>query len=196
MENQSSGRMSTKKIVLAALLTALVVILQFMGAVIHFGTFSISMVLIPIVIGAATCGAWVGGWLGLVFGFAVLMSGDAGLFLAVNAPGTILVVLLKGFLCGYIAGLSYKLIEKYNKWAAVIVSAVVCPVVNTGVFLVGCFVFFMDTLRELAMNLGYGDNVGEYIIYGLVGGNFLFELILNLVVSPVIVRLLKIEKKD
>ena len=82
----TTNKMSTKNLVLGAILTALVILLQFMGSFIKLGPFSISLVLIPIVIGAATCGTGVGAWLGFVFGIVVLISGDAAAFLAVNVP--------------------------------------------------------------------------------------------------------------
>ena len=71
-----------------------------------------------------------------------------------------------------------------------------CPLVNTGVFLLGCLVFFMDTVTGWATAAGLGGNVAQYMIFGLVGGNFLFELGLNIIISPVIVRLLNIRKKQ
>ena len=156
--------------------------------------FSVSLVLIPIVIGTATCGVGVGAWLGLVFGAMVLASGDAAPFLAVNVPGTIITVLLKGILCGYLAGFTYKKLEKLNKYAAVAGAAMVCPLVNTGVFLLGCLAFFMDTVAGWATGAGFGGNVAQYMIFGLVGVNFIFEFLLNVIVSPVIVRLLKIRQ--
>lgn len=189
-------KMDTRTLVLGAVLTALVVVLQMMGAFIKFGMFSISLVLIPIVIGAATCGVKMGAWLGLVFGGVVLASGDASAFLAVNAPGAVLTVLAKGILCGLLAGLTYKALAKHSRVAAVCAAAVVCPLVNTGVFLLGCLVFFMETLGVWAQGFGFGDNVARYMIFGLVGGNFLFELGTNIILSPVIVQLLNIRKKQ
>ena len=186
--------MSTETMVLGAVLTALVVILQFMGAFIKLGPFSISLVLVPIVIGAASCGVGMGAWLGLVFGIVVLASGDAAAFLAVHITGTIVTVILKGVLCGLLAGLAYKALEKFNTYLAVIVAAVVCPLTNMGIFLLGCLVFFMDTVAGWASALGFGGDVARYMIFGLVGGNFLFELGSNIILSPVIVRLLKIRK--
>ena len=191
-------RMSTETMVLGAILTALVVVLQLMGAFIRCGTFSISLVLIPIVIGAATCGPWISAWLGLVFGVAVLLSGDATLFLAVNVPGTIITVLAKGFVCGLGAGIAYKAVLKLvnNKYIAVLVAAIVCPLLNTGVFLLGCVVFFLDTVASWAAAAGLGGGVGHYMIFGLVGANFLFELATNIILSPIVVRLLNIKSKN
>ncbi len=196
MREEKKNKMSTKVLVLGAILTALVVILQMMGAFIRLGPFSISLVLVPIVIGAATCGTGVASWLGFVFGLIVLLSGDAAAFLAVNVPGTIITVLLKGTLCGYAAGLTYKLTEKHNRYLAVAAAAVVCPLVNTGIFLLGCLLFFMDTVASWAQAAGLGGSVAHYMIFGLVGANFLFELGTNIVLSPIIVRLLNIRNKQ
>ena len=188
--NTQVRRQKTEKLVLAALMTALVVLLQYLGAFIKFGPFSISLVLIPIVIGAATCGAGIGAWLGFVFGVVVLVSGDASVFLAVDVIGTVITVLVKGTACGLCAGLTYKALERVNMWVAVIAAALICPIVNTGVFLIGCLIFFMDTITTWAG----GSNVGHYMIFGLVGGNFLFEVLFNIVLSPGVVRLLNIKK--
>lgn len=189
------SKLSTKKLVLASILTALVIVLQFLGSFIKLGPFSVSAVLVPIVIGAATCGAGVGAWLGLVFGIIVLLSGDAAAFLVVDVPGTIITVLLKGTLCGFFAALVYKAFAKYNQFAAVAAAAIVCPIVNTGIFLLGCLVFFMDTVTGWAAAAGLGANVAQYMIFVLVGVNFLVEMGINIVLSPVIVRLLTIKEK-
>lgn len=184
----------TKKIVGIGLFTAIVVVLQLLGGGIRFGMFSISLVLVPIVVGAAIYGWQAGAWLGFAFGVTVLLSGDAGAFLAVDPLATVLVVLVKGTLCGLFSGLTYKLLEHSNQVVAVIASAIVCPVVNTGVFLLGCQLFFLETINEWAAMYGY-DNAGTYMIFGLAGINFLIELGVNIVLAPVITQLIKIGKK-
>lgn len=184
----------TENLVLGAILTAIVVVLQILGGFIKFGPFSVSLVLIPIVIGAAKCGVKIGTWLGLVFGAVVLLNGGATAFFAVNVFGTVLTVLLKGAACGFAAGLTYKLLAKYNKYAAVIAAAVVCPLVNTGVFLIGCLLFFLDTIKAWGADLGFTNTV-SYIFLSMVGGNFLFELATNMILSPVILRILNFKEK-
>ncbi len=191
---QNERKNNTQKLVMGAIFTALVIILQLMGSFIRFGPFSISLVLIPIVLGAALCGVGIGTWLGFVFGMAVLLSGDAAAFLAISVPGTIITVLLKGTACGLVAGLVYKLVEKYNRYLAVIAAAIVCPIVNTGVFLLGCLVFFMETITQWGASAGFSGTL-QYMILGLVGGNFIFELISNVILSPVVVRILNFNKK-
>ena len=191
----SSFSTPLQRLTLGAILTALVVVLQLLGQFIHVGVFSISLVLIPIVVGAATCGPWIGAWLGLVFGITVLLSGDAAAFMAVNVPGTIVTVLLKGVLCGLLSGLTYRALANRNRIAAVVAAAAVCPIVNTGVFLIGCVLFFFETIAGWATAAGFGENAVGYMFFVLAGGNFLFELGFNLVLSPIIVRLLDIAKR-
>jgi len=184
----------TKNMVGVGLFTAIVVVLQFLGGGIKFGMFSISLVLLPIVVGAALYGWKSGAWLGFAFGAAVLLSGDAAAFLVINPAATVLVVLTKGAACGLVAGMTYQLLEKLNKTAAVFASAVVCPVVNTGVFLLGCHLFFLETVAQWGAALGY-ENAAAYMFLGLAGFNFLIELGVNILLAPVIVRLIRIGKK-
>lgn len=188
----NNTRERTRKLVGIALFSAIVVVLQILGAFIRLGPFSISLVLIPIVVGSAVYGKGSGTWLGFLFGVAVLLSGDAAAFLAVSVPGTIITVLLKGTLAGLMVDLFYSLLEKVNKYLAVIVSAIICPVVNTGIFLLGCKVFFMDTIALWSSGTDYGTDVVSYMIFVLVGGNFLVELAVNVVMSPVILRIVEI----
>ena len=194
MSSTNKKRMSTETLVLGAVLTALVVILQCMGQFIRFGMFSISLVLIPIVIGAATCGPKISTWLGFVFGVVVLLT-DAAAFLAISVPGTIVTVLVKGTACGLAAGLVFKAFEKKGTYLAATAASIVCPIVNTGVFLLGCVLFFLDTIQQWGTGLGY-TNVFAYMILGLVGGNFLFEMAGNIILSPAITRVLKAVRKN
>jgi len=124
---------------------------------------------------------------------AVLLSGDAAAFLTINVPGTIITVLAKGMLAGLAAGFIHKLLVEKNSFLAVAASAIACPLVNTGVFLIGCVLFFLPTIAEWGLAEGF-DNVAAYLIVGMVGFNFLFEMLVNVVLTPAIVRILKVVK--
>lgn len=195
-------KFNTKKMVGLAMLTAIVVVLQMLGQFIRFGPFQISLVLVPIVVGAALYGYKSGAWLGLIFALVVLLNGDASAFLAVSPLGTILTVIAKGVLAGVCSGLVYdllddkKLFKKNNEYFAVIAAAIVCPLVNTGVFLIGCLLFFMEPVTEWASIFGFGGNVAAYMFLGLAGGNFLFELLFNIFLSPVILRLINYRRNS
>lgn len=182
------GKEQIRRLTLAAMLTAVVVVLALLGTAIKFGTFNVNLALVPIVIGAAMLGVWYGAWFGLVNAVVILLSGDAAPFLTVNALGTVLTVVAKGVLAGLAAGAVYRVLEKYNKYAAVLAAALVCPVVNTGVFLIGCRLFFWDTIAQWAA--GSGKSTFSFAILVLVGVNFLIEVAINVILAPAIARIL------
>ena len=195
MAESTKKKPNIQSLATGGILTALVVVLQMLGQFIKFGPFSISLVLVPIVLGAALCGTKVSTWLGFVFGIAVLYT-DAGLFLEISPIGTVITVMLKGTLCGLAAGLVYNALNKKLKknTFAVMAAALVCPVVNTGIFLLGCVVFFLEAVRGWGVAGGF-ENVATYLIVGMVGINFLVELAINIFLSPVVVRIIEASKK-
>ena len=181
----------TQKIVGIGLFTAIIVALQLLAASIKFGPFSITLVLAPIVIGAALYGIGAGAWLGLAFGVSVLISGDAAAFMTINPAGTVVTVLLKGMLAGLVAGLIYKALESKNKTVAVVLAGIACPIVNTGIFLAGCYLFFQEWLVSVFGTTGFAT-----VVTGLVSVNFAVELGINMVLASVIVRIIDIGKKQ
>ena len=190
---QTTKKIQTEKLVLLSLFTALVAILAYFGGFIKIGGLaSISLTLIPVVLGAALCGPWAGAWLGGVSGVVFFMTADAAFWMGLSIPGTIITVMVKGIAAGLVAGLVYKILEKKNRYVAVIAAAIVCPVVNTGIFLLGCMIFFIDTVKDMAA--GEGMSIGAYLILFFVGLNFVFELLTNIILSPAIVKLLNIRK--
>lgn len=177
-------------------MTAMVVLFQLLATfTAFFGPFSTAMALVPIVIGAALCGPIVGAWLGFVFGMVVLLSGGAALFLAYNIPGTVITVLVKGTACGLVAGIVYNLLQKINRYFAVFAAAVLCPLTNTAIFMLGSAIFFLDFAEAIAELLVI-DVTGMAVFWTLAMANFLFELGLNIVMSPVILRIINIKKKS
>ena len=180
----------TVRLATAGILTAIVIIFQFIGASIKFGVFSISLVLIPIVIGAALGGKSVSTWLGFVFGVVVLLSGDATVFLTIDPFGTIVTVLVKGTLAGFAGGLAFEALKKTNTYFAVIISAILVPLTNTGVFLIGCRLFFFETIRDWGIDQGFESTL-SYMFFGLAGLNFVFELLTNIILSPTVVGAVK-----
>ena len=180
-------RMNIKRMAVMAMLIALIVVLQFVSAMIPpIGGFSISLVLIPIVIGAAVYGPAAGATLGAAFGVIVLINcitgADAGGHMVFQASPVLCgaVVIGKGLLAGLAAGWVYRLLRDKNAFVAMLMAAIVCPVVNTGVFLLCMAMFFVDVLAVWA---GGSDILG-YLLSGIVLVNFVPELIINIIFSP------------
>lgn len=193
--NATKKRMSTETLALGAVMTALVILLQCLATyTTFFGPFSTAIGLLPIIIGAAMCGAGVGAWLGFVFGAVVLATGGGALFFMFSVVGTVVTVMVKGIACGFVSGLVYKLLAKFNGVVAVIASAIICPIVNTGVFLLGSVVFFLKHADAIAAQVGLTDISGMDVFYALAFGNFLFELGICVVLGPVIVKIIDVAK--
>ena len=196
MKNQAFSADKVRRLTLAAMLTAIVFVLQLLGSMIKLGIFSTaSLVLVPIVVGAALLGWQYGAWLGFVFAAAVLMSGDAAPFLAITVFGTFVTVILKGVLAGGFSGLTYSFLCKNHPVLSVFAAAVVCPVVNTGVFLICCRVFFWQKLIEWAAAAN-APSAAAYAVFTLAGVNFMLELCLSVALAPVTVRLIRYRKQN
>ena len=168
-----------------AILSAIVVVLQLLGSFIKLGPVSITLVLIPIVVGSAIYGPGAGAILGAVFSIVVLMQPDTAFFYGISVAGTIATVLVKGILAGWLSGTVYRLVSGKSQWIAVGLAAVVCPIVNTGVFFLGCRLFFWNEIAQL----GGGDAL-MYIITVMIGFNFIAEFVTNVICAPVIHRVL------
>lgn len=181
------------------MLAAIVVVLTIFSTFIKFGPFSITLALVPIIIGGVLYGAEGGALLGFVFSLVVLITGlfgwDGGtvmLLIGISALPAILLCLLKGTLAGWAAALVYKAVEGKNSKLAVVLASIVCPVVNTGVFVVGMLLFFTSTLESWAS----GQGVLYFIIFGLTGINFVVELLSTLALSSVVTAIIKYRKKN
>ena len=186
---QSKTRNQIETLALMGLFTALVAVLAYFGGFIKIGGLaSISLTLIPVVLGSALFGPMAGAWLGGVAGAVFFATADAAFWLGLSIPGTIITVMVKGILSGLFAGLVYKAIENKNRYLAIITSAIICPLVNTGIFLLGCLTFFMDTVKGFAS--AEGISVWAYLMVFFVGLNFVFELLTNIIISPALLRIL------
>ena len=194
MKNQKIKQMAA-----VALLMALVVVMQFISGMIPpVGGFSISLVLIPVVLGSALYGPNVGALLGGTFGAIVFINcvtgadpGGAMVFQA-NPVLCFLVVMAKGILAGFASGWMYKLLKGKNAYLAMLCAAIICPIVNTGVFVACMITFFKDVLSAWAG----GGNLLAYILTGLVVANFLPEMAINVVFGTAGQRIIHVVKKN
>jgi len=186
------GSLEVKKLVYLAILTALVCVLQVVSNVTAgILPVPITLTLVPIVMGAAICDKWSGAWLGAAFAAVTIFSGAAEPFLTLAPFGTVVTVFAKSILAGIASGLAYSLIEKKNRYIAIIAAGAVAPIVNTGIFVAGCYLFFYDYVASLAG----GEAMFPFIITVFVGVNFLIELALNMLLAPTILRLVNIRKR-
>ena len=73
------------------------------------------------------------------------------------------------------------------------------PVANTGIFCTGLYLFYNDLFNEWmsrwVAETGNAANPIMFILLSLAGINFLIEFGLNLVLSPIIERIIRLRKK-
>lgn len=195
----------TLELVQLSMLAALVVVLQLLSALIPpiAGMVSITLTLIPVVIGAILFGKKGGAILGFVFGLIVLINCIAGLdpggniLWTVNPILTALLCIIKGVAAGFVPAAVYSAVMKDEKIGdkakspLTLVAAVLAPVVNTSIFVVGMLLFFKDTLTVWAN----GEPILSYILVGLAGINFTIEFLINILLTPAIIRIVDVVKK-
>lgn len=188
------------KTVELALFTAIVLILQVTGTGIKLpsGT-SISLVLLPIVLGSMLIGPSAGAFLGLLFGAIVYFAGVFGadgftMILFNDHPIlTAMVCFGKGIAAGLVPGLIYKFMRRKSPYLSVFLASASAPVVNTGLFILGALTM-SDTLS--ANFLSEGMTVFYYLVIICAGINFIFEFLLNLILAPALHRILSIVNKS
>ncbi len=194
----STNKQKVYKLVGLGILTAIIIVLQIVTTYFPTKPFAITLTLIPIIIGAALYGAGAGAYLGAVFSVVVIamciFGVDLGGAMVWNANPFICIVvcMLKGSAAGFVAGLLYRAISKKNVIAGTVVAAIAAPIVNTGIFILGLITCFRPLLQEWAG----GSDILFYVIFSLTGINFLVELGVNMVVSPIIVRIINAIKAN
>jgi uncharacterized membrane protein len=195
--NKKQG--NTQKLAVLAVLTAIVIILQ-AAVVIPLGPFTVTLTMLPIIIGAIMYGPLGGAVLGTVFGVVVsiqVLTGAAGAFstamLEYQPAATILICLLKGIAAGLAAGAFFRLFRKASFYLGVVMAAVIAPVVNTGIFSVGCLTIFRSLIQDA---LGTGSNLLLVFLTTFIGLNFLVEFGINVALTPVVMRIFRAVKLE
>lgn len=179
------------------ILLALVVVMQAFGGAINIGAVSLNFTLIPIVLGAIMLGPVAGAILGLACGVVVAVQVIMGLvpfyvLIWTGAPvQAVLTCVIKTTVAGFVAGVAFKALSKKNKYVAVFVASALVPIINTSLFIVGCFAMW-----NVIYDMAGGTNILWFILVSLVTFNFFIELAVNLLCAPALYRVIKIFDKD
>ena len=182
-----------KRMVGLAALCAITFVLQFWIAGILpklpiGGGTAINLALIPVVVGAILYGPVGGLMVGLFLGAVTLLPGQGAEGFYVNWYMTILAIVLclaKAGLAGFLSGLAFKLLFKKNYYVAIYATAIVAPIVNTGIFLLlyGVLIYIMT-------GSAYGPTFAATAT--AVWIMFLVELSVNILFAPALATLTKI----
>ena len=173
---------NTKMIATTGILLGVEIVLQLVGnyVVIPGGFANLNFSLIIITLGAILYGPLVGGFLGLVSGALTLFSPSTiSYFFAVSPIGTIIACLIKTTVAGVVAGFIFKALKNKNDLAGSILASIAAPILNTGIFAIFCVIFFKQRLLEINP-----DSLAAALFLGMIGVNFIFEIIINVIVVP------------
>ncbi|MBO5756131.1 MAG: ECF transporter S component [Clostridia bacterium] len=201
----SNSKKRTLRLAQMAMLIALIAVLQILATVFSKMValpVSITLTLVPIVVGAVLFGPLAGAILGFSFGVIVLITGFTGFdpvtlqSLQFSAVGTSFLVLVKGAAAGAVAGaIAIPFKKKQKMYPAVFSAAILAPLTNTTIYIIGMMTIFQGTWLADADKTG-GVFVTALLIIGMAIVNFIIELIINIVLAPSAVRIIEAVKKS
>jgi len=182
----------TFKLTLTALFTAIILVMNFtpFGYIVT-PFLSITLMTIPVAIGAVCIGISGGVYLSFLFGltsflmcFNIGFSPDksAALMFDANPLGTVFTCFVPRMIAGFMTALVFYLFKKKGKIGVVptAISCAVMPVLNTVLFLTSFFIFFKNT--ALAMSGIKALITAAFTINGLV------ELIITVLIGGTVGR--------
>lgn len=179
-----------KSVMGLAVFALIIVVMAFTPAgFLKTGNLEASFLVVPVAIGAILLGPTYGAVLGLVMGvvsFAQCFgASDMGSALfGVSAVNTFLLCVIPRVICAWMAGVFYDLLSKIDKTGFVpqIAAAVVCPIFNFILFMLGLSLLFGQTPYLLNMQTQMNaSGIGFYFALG--GMNLLYELLASVVLT-------------
>lgn len=193
MEN--SSKLSTKKLVQAALLVAIIVIMAFTPlGYLKAGVIEITFIVIPVVIGAILLGPAGGALLGGVFGITSFiqcfgMSAFGATLLGINPVLTFILCIVPRILVGWLTGIIFKAVSKVDKTSFVSygVASLSGPILNTVLFMTALILYFGKT--SFIQDLQGDKNVLVFAI-AFVGINGVIEAVSTFLVAFAVTKAL------
>lgn len=204
----SKQPLTEKKILLlveTAMLTAIIAVMSFTHlGYITVGPLELTLIMVPVIIGAVTLGPSAGAFLGAVFGitsFIQCFTGSAlgAILISISVPLTFIVCFFPRLLAGLLCGLVFNFCAKHDKkkgWSYVVAS-VSGSLLNTVLFLgmlALCF-YNISFTAEQAASLGGLDTVLKTVIAIAAGLNAPIELVVCAVIASAIGKALSVAIK-
>lgn len=191
-------KFSTTKFVEMALLVAIILLMAFtpIGYIKTFGL-EITLIVVPVTVGAITLGPAAGAVLGAVFGITSFiqcfgMSAFGAMLLSINPAGTFIVCVAARILMGWLTGLIYQGLKKVQpiRKISVFLASLIGPFLNTFFFMTTLVLFFYNTEYIQGMVSTMGVSNPFLFVIAFVGMQGLIEAVICFVVASVISRAL------
>lgn len=199
MSTKQASKISTKYLVEMALLTAVILIMAFTPiGYIRTAGLEITLIVVPVAVGAVTLGPAAGAVLGGIFGITSFiqcfgMSPFGAMLLGINPFLTFLVCVPTRILMGWLTGLLYKGLRKTKLPAAgaVTVANLCCPLLNTAFFMGTLVLCFYGTEYIQSIAASFGAKNALLFIVAFVGLNGVVEAAVCFLVGSAISAALK-----
>lgn len=183
-----------KKMTGIAVFTAILVVMQVISNYVTIGNINLNLTLVPIVLGSIIYGPLAGAFLGAINGIITIFAPSTAGFLTFNPFVTIILCIAKTTIAGTVSGWIFKLLSNKNYTLAIILSSMVVPIINTGLFVIGTLLIFMPLIEQGAAAVGEVDAV-KFLFIVVIGINFIVEFSLNAILCPTISYIVKIFQK-
>ena len=186
----------TVRLVELALLTAIIAVMTFTPiGYLKFGPLELTLIMVPVIIGAVTLGPAAGAFLGLVFGVSSFiqcfsLSAFGAIRLSISVIKTLIVCVVPRVLAGWLTGLIFNAVTKKTKkdGANYLVASICGSAFNTIFFLGFLALLFMNTTftPEQSNALGGATNILTTVIGIAAGINAPIELVVCAVLGSAI----------
>ena len=192
---------TARNVALLGILIALVIVLQLFASAIPMFGVTLNFSLIPIALASILLG-WFGGAIvgfacGLVVWITMAVLGQEPSTAALFQASPIILTIMcigKTTISGLVSGLVFKWVSKKNSFLAVVISAVIIPIVNTGIYMLG-MVIMQDAVAAFLSLQTWSAGIVFTVVFGLIWLNFVLEMAINLIFIPVIHRVIKVVQK-
>ena len=187
-----------------ALLTAIILIMAFtpLGYIKTLGL-EITLLVVPVAVGAVLLGPLGGAILGAVFGITSFiqcfgMSPFGAVLLGINPVYTFIVCVVTRTLMGFLTGLIYKQLCKVSamKHVKVVIANLCAPILNTALFMSTLVLFFYNTDYIQSLVEATGASNALMFVVAFVGINGVVEAALCFVVGSAITKALQVAVKN
>lgn len=168
--------MNIKKISSLGILAALCIIFTIISNYVQIGPVSINLSCIPIALAGMFFGPLYALLLGVINGSFILLAPSTIAFMDLSLGGTILTVLTKSAIAGFIGSLVFKLLKQKHINIAIVLCSVLVPLLNTTLFVLYALIFFNEV---------FGSIISIFLI-----ANFAIELASCLVLVPILYKII------
>ena len=195
-------KFNTKKMVELSIFIAIIILMAFtpLGYMKLF-VIDITLIVIPVAVGAIILGPTAGAVLGCTFGltsFILSLSSPLGaMMLDISPVFRVITCIVPRILCGWLTGVVYSVLRKREKLSKIAVPAanLACPIFNTVFFMSALMLFYYNTpaVQDMATKMDVFNPIA--LIFAMVGVNALIEAVACFIIGAAVTKALQVALK-